>query len=493
MHAAIKPCERQPLHESLAMATRWSSIALVAILSFAHAANAAPPLMGFAEADATPVIGGERPVWIAGYGHGRPATGVHDPIMVRALALDDGVKRIAFVAVDVVGLHYPLVKRIRARLVDWDYVVVAASHNHEGPDTMGLWGPNPFVCGVEETYLDLIVERCVAVVSDAGDSMSEVTAAYGTAEDESLLGEKHKHNVKDGVLRVIRFRRRDGRDACVWAQWSCHPELQGSRNTQLTADFPWATVAALRDRYGCPVAYFTGMIGGLMAPPKRDYPEVTAMSDGDAKAFRRTELYGREVAELAARAIDAAEPIELTPFVVAAKPIAIPLDNPHFHLARTLGVLRREGVRLSDDFEVYAPDDRAGVGRKLGLETEVAYLRLGALEVACLPGEVYPEMLRGAYPAVAAPGVDYPDAALEKPIFDILKGEKVLLLGLANDEIGYIIPKRQWDVKKPFAYGRVTEPQYGEINSCGPEVARIISQALENRVRDAWALDSAAR
>ena len=29
-----------------------------------------------------------------------------------------------------------------------------------------------------------------------------------------------------------------------------------------------------------------------------------------------------------------------------------------------------------------------------------------------------------------------------------------MLIGLANDEIGYIIPKRQWDVKKPFCYGR---------------------------------------
>ena len=51
-----------------------------------------------------------------------------------------------------------------------------------------------------------------------------------------------------------------------------------------------------------------------------------------------------------------------------------------------------------------------------------------------------------------------------------------LLIGLANDEIGYIIPRRQWDMAAPFAYGRTT-PQYGEINSCGPGVAPVIMGA----------------
>ena len=49
-----------------------------------------------------------------------------------------------------------------------------------------------------------------------------------------------------------------------------------------------------------------------------------------------------------------------------------------------------------------------------------------------------------------------------------------MMIGLANDEIGYIIPKTQWDAKKPYAYGRTKAPQYGEENSPGPEVAAAI-------------------
>jgi hypothetical protein len=59
-----------------------------------------------------------------------------------------------------------------------------------------------------------------------------------------------------------------------------------------------------------------------------------------------------------------------------------------------------------------------------------------------------------------------------------------LLFGLANDELGYIVPKRQWDTKPPFAYGR-KDPQYGEENSCGPEIAPILYGALKRRVAEA--------
>jgi hypothetical protein len=64
-----------------------------------------------------------------------------------------------------------------------------------------------------------------------------------------------------------------------------------------------------------------------------------------------------------------------------------------------------------------------------------------------------------------------------------LPGKKILMFGLANDEIGYVIPKRQWDEVAPFCYGR-EESQYGEINSCGPETAPILIKALAARVAE---------
>jgi hypothetical protein len=57
------------------------------------------------------------------------------------------------------------------------------------------------------------------------------------------------------------------------------------------------------------------------------------------------------------------------------------------------------------------------------------------------------------------------------PVREMMPGEFKFVLGLANDEIGYIIPKSQWDVKAPFAYGR-EKAQYGEENSPGPKLPR---------------------
>lgn len=66
----------------------------------------------------------------------------------------------------------------------------------------------------------------------------------------------------------------------------------------------------------------------------------------------------------------------------------------------------------------------------------------------------------------------------QKPhVAELLPDENFLLIGLANDEIGYLIPKRQWDQRPPYCYGRKRD-QYGEINSCSPEAAGIVLKSL---------------
>ncbi|MEX0587125.1 MAG: hypothetical protein WD176_10805 [Pirellulales bacterium] len=467
----------------------WVSVPLCFLLIFhghSSLAQAQTPLrVGFAEAEITPDAGGPAPVWIAGYGHNRRATGVHDPLMVRAVVLGDGAGKIALVSIDVVGLQYPTVQQIRAKLPGYGYVMVSSTHNHEGPDTIGIWGPTPFQSGVNPKYLATVVERSADAVHQAEAAMVAARAYYGTAEDESLLGDSRLPKVYDGVLRAIRFERLDdGRPAGLLVQWNCHPESLGSKNTLLTADFPYATVAALRKQHQCPVAYFSGAVGGLMAPPDHTVKDAQGqmLHEGD---FEYARVYGEMVATLAVKALASAQPLRLTPLAAFSRPIAIPLSNPIYKAARTLGVIQRQGRVWTGDFEhLGEPLSTASAQTALAVETEVAYLRLGELHVACIPGELYPELVYGKFQDPVDPGADFPQAPLETPVMKLLPGDKTLLFGLANDEIGYIIPKRQWDELPPYAYGRKTM-QYGEINSCGPEVAPILMKALENRVRDA--------
>ena len=458
-------------------------ISVTVLVAACQAASAAPLRVAFGQVDITPEITKDRPVFLAGYGQNRRATGVHDPLYARAVVLQIGDEKVALVSVDLIGLQHPTVRKIRDKLAGFKYVMVSSTHNHEGPDVIGIWGSSHLKCGVDFKYLDEVIRRVAKMVEKTAADLTPTTAAYGSAEDQTLLGDSRKPKVYDGVLRIVRFDTPGAKKPSgLLVQWNCHPEAMGRHNRQITADFCWSTVAALEKKYGCPVAYFSGAVGGLMAPPdhvvKNEKGEP--LKDGN---FEYTRIYGEMVARLAGKAIDAAQPINLGDLRVSAKPISVPLDNDIYKILRAVGVLRREGRVWTGDAEKLGDVLDRGDRRETAVETEVAYLRLGELHIACIPGEIYPELVYGQYQDPADPGADFPDAPLEKPVTKILPGEKWLLFGLANDELGYIIPKRQWDNRPPYCYGG-KKSQYGEINSCGPDIAPILMRALENRVRE---------
>ncbi|HVU90074.1 MAG TPA: neutral/alkaline non-lysosomal ceramidase N-terminal domain-containing protein [Pirellulales bacterium] len=436
--------------------------------------------VGFAATDVTPDVNGPNPVWIAGYGQNRRATGVHDPLFARAVVFNDGQKKIALVAVDVVGIQYPTTQEIRKRLSGFDYVLVASTHNHEGPDVLGLWGPSPFKSGVDPAYLQRIVDRTVEAVQKADAAAKPATGAYGTADDPTLLRDSREPHVPDGVIRTVKLLNTDGKPAGLIVDWSCHPEALGSDNKLITADFPWQTVKRLEEKYHCPVVYFSGAVGGLMTTPSNRYRDSRNIPDA---TFEYAEAYGNEVADLAIKAIDSAQPLKLAPLAFAAKPISVPLENPLYRMAQMAGVLKRDGHAWSGDFEVFGGPIKGAAGEIAAGLSEVAYLRFGQLHIAGIPGEMYPELVYGKCQEPADPSADFPDAPLEKSVTKLLPGDKFLLIGLANDELGYIIPKRQWDYTPPFAYGR-KKSQYGEENSCGPMMAGVLMGALEHRVNE---------
>src|ERR1700730_4008133 len=90
----------------------------------------------------TPDLDKFAPVYMAGFGHNRRATSVHDDLWARCLAV--GAERMPLVmcGVDSIGLFREDVLKIR-ELIKKQYgkdvdVVIASLHDHEAPDTMGL-------------------------------------------------------------------------------------------------------------------------------------------------------------------------------------------------------------------------------------------------------------------------------------------------------------------------------------------------------------------
>ena len=72
--------------------------------------------------------------------------------------------------------------------------------------------------------------------------------------------------------------------------------------------------------------------------------------------------------------------------------------------------------------------------------SEVAFIQLGDATITAIPGELYPE--------IAVGGIENPDGVtiLFRPrntIITSVTGKVNLMVNLANDAIGYIIPKSE--------------------------------------------------
>jgi hypothetical protein len=437
---------------------------------------------GFAEADITPTPTPDKPVYLAGFGSNRKATGVHDPLRAMVVVLSDGKRKVALVSVDLVGFFRENVEKVRKRLTGFDLVVVSSTHNHEGPDTLGLWGAGPFQSGVDPDYLATVETKIVEAIRSADKARQPVQARLGTVRAPELLHDGRQPIVKHDELVALSFRSSStGKLAGLVVQWNCHPETLSSRNTLVSSDYVGPTVEWLKKKHGCPVVYLTGTVGGLMTslhvPIKSK--DGKDLADG---TFEKTERYGELLAEAADRALTDARPVNLVPFELHNRALFLPMSNKLYLAGWQLGVLNREAFVWDGDVSKATPTRKIEAGKNYCIQTELSYLRLGDLSVACIPGEIYPELVLDKVQDPVDPGADFPDAPIEPAIYKQMPGPHRMIIGLACDEIGYIIPKRQWDEKPPFCYG-LKKAQYGEVNSLGPETAPLLCRVFQELVK----------
>ncbi len=452
---------------------------LVLVVLLPLHANAQPNLVvGFGETDVTPDPA-KKPVWLAGFGKNRKATKVHDPLMARAVVLAHAKQKIAIVSVDVVGLFNEVARNVRTQLPGFTYVLVTSTHNHEGPDTMGLWGPNLFASGIDPEYMKQVEAGIVAAIKKADTNKLIVNAEIGSASAPELLHDGREPFIKHDELVALRFH--DSRKVAVGilVQWNCHPETLSSKNTEISADYVGYTVAYLKKKYQCPVVYMTGTVGGLMTSLRVEVKDDagTPLADG---TFEKTERFGVLVGKVAEKALTGARPIMLTPVETCTKSFFLPIDNPIYVLGFNLGVLKRDAFLWQGD-PLKAEPAQAKIDPKtrMCIRTEVGWIRLGDLEIAAIPGEIYPELVLSKVQDPPDKGADFPNAPIEPGIYAQMKGKHRMIVGLANDEIGYILPKRQWDEKAPYCYGR-KRAQYGEENSLGPETGPILCEMFRS-------------
>ena len=445
---------------------------ILLVLALAQPAAPAPPRplqFGFARRAITPAIGA-KPVYMAGFDNDRKATGVHDDLWARAVAVGDGRQKIAIVSVDLIGFFHADVLTARERLqqkVPGAALIVASTHNHEGPDTMGLWGSGRFSSGVDREYLDRVRNAVVEAAADALSRLKPARLVLGKTRTPGLIEDGRRPKVIDDTLVAMQAIGEDGQTLGTVVNWGSHPEALGSENRLVTSDFPHFLRGRMEERLGGTCVFLVGSIGGLMTPLG------LKLTGADGKAippdsFALAQAVGERAADVALEALASGKPSASSALEHRSATVFVPLENRLFRLAAFLGVLDREMYSSGRPATTLFGDD---------MRTEVGYLRIGDAEALLVPAEIYPELVLGGIPDPQDPGADFPGAPRERPLFTLLSSEYKLVLGLANDEIGYVIPRSQWDAKKPFAYGRA-EDQYGEVNSVGPSAAARLADAF---------------
>lgn len=417
-------------------------------------------------------------VWLAGFHQGRPANGVNDSLWARSMVIDDGRTRLGLCVIDMMGFGHDEVVTVRKRIQEalrLDYLIISSTHVHSSPDLMGMWGPGPFTSGINPAYRELVMDRIAASLGEASEQArpAKLKLAEDLVRAIPLVGDSRPPKVLDAGIRLLQVLDAGTNETIgTLLNWGNHPETLWSGNLMLTADFPHYYRKYVEEGIvngdtlvakglGGVALFMNGAVGGLMTTRPPDtiaHPLTQQLLTG--ATFEKADAQGMALALVSLQALagEEAQEVETAALEVSARTIAVKNDNPLFQLAGVLGIFKRGYVRWKH------------------LRSEVAAWSLGPAMFLHIPGELYPEIANGG---VEAPdGGDFGIAALEiPPLREQVKHRYVFLGGLSNDEIGYIIPKSQWDTRAPYTYGREKAP-YGEVNSLGPETAPTVYKAL---------------
>lgn len=416
-------------------------------------------------------------IWIAGFHQGRPAQGVHDDLWARAMVINDGKTTLAIVSLDAIGFMQDDIIDIRKKVAEElqiDYVIINSTHDHEAPDLQGIWGESILKSGVNSDYMQYVKSQTAKAIAEAYAQQQPVKLRFAQTDASELVMDTRLPHVLDPEIRLMQAVSTETQQTIgTLITWGDHPETLWSKNLLLSSDFPhyfregvekgvFLNDSLLAPGLGGTSVYISGAIGGLMTThASMGIPSLESDTLYTVPSYDKIKAQGEHLALLALQTLaDSMNVVEIEKgnINLVAKTVIIPLSNPNFRLAAFLGIIDR------------------GFTGWLKIRTEVAAWTLGPASFVSVPGEIYPEIVNGGIEAPS--GQDYNLQPLEiPPIRESMSGQFKFIFGLSNDQIGYIIPKSEWDEKSPYLYDTDNSP-YGESNSVGPETAPLLHSAI---------------
>jgi hypothetical protein len=364
---------------------------------------------GVAQVKITPTSAG----WLAP--KQRDGFTVHDDMYARCVVFEKDGLKIALVGADLFGMTSGDINpmRERAAKAGVQYMVLAMSHNHAAPDTIGVYGHFP----VE--YVAYIQDQVVKCIAEATGNLRPVKEIRMASRELPMDGGRvagyirnaRNVGVVDPTLSVIQPIGEDGKPIATIVNFACHVEGLEKGVMELSADFPGYMCDQIAQDGGGQPVFLNGAVGGMISGDNKSRTHGEAKTTGLGLASLVKEL-----------AATAQQPADFK-YSVETRRVEIPMTNPKFMpLYQAKGGLNR--------------------GRVV---TEMALINLGEAQIVTLPGEVLPE--------------------ISFEIQEKMTGFPRILVGLANDELGYIIP--EYDFRSD---------EYEESMSQGPATAPIVRE-----------------
>ena len=392
--------------------------------------------IGYAQTIITPAL--NKPVYLAGFGNNRRATTVHDDLYARALSIQTESTTLVLVALDLIGFFRSDVQDVIRRVQTSEIlktsgvsVVIASTHTHHGPDTMGLWGPDQKTRGVDEEYLADIKIKIADVILASLSALKPASAKWTSVHVPGLAKNARNPEILDNELTLLQFT-----DVAIASQvlvtlmnFPCHPEVLWEHNPNITSDYVGYLREKVEKQTDAPCIFFSGALGGMMTPDVKDH------------SFEESEFMGRKLAKEGLASLLNVES-QTSNVSIEKKEIKAKLTNILYKLAFGRKLL---------------PDVRDKKGH---ITSEVNLIKIGGLWLATVPGEMLPKL-----------GLSLRAQLLEA-------GASVAgIVGLANDELGYILPtedfKYPWNPFKPGGH-------YEETNSIGKGIATSVMEGIQS-------------
>ncbi|PWU15425.1 MAG: hypothetical protein C5B50_15430 [Verrucomicrobia bacterium] len=245
---------------------------------------------GWAEVDITPPLGlsmgGRGPTDVEG-------TNVFDPLFAQVLYLKDRHGTgFVLISMDLVSIPHELSDRVRLDMVhelgvNWNLVVLNASHVHSGPQTIHtlLAGQGPLPKN-EADYFDMVEQTLVDAARRAAQNLEPVKVEVFEGKSQVAINRRgHDSDGKPAMkpnprgpiaekLWVLKLTPEQGEPPIIVFSYACHAVIVYEfAPASISADFPGVTRNVLHDKLGgARVQFVQGLAGDVRPRVLADLP-----------------------------------------------------------------------------------------------------------------------------------------------------------------------------------------------------------------------------